>query len=172
MLKAKIISTTLKEILRIFKIETYANIAHLAKQYSSGGDDYCPSDNTECLTANVNNNEAETVIYCYNDKTTKICQAGEKRIFATDTEGNNIKAEIHLKNNGDISITTNGILTINGNVNQNGNTNQNGNVSINGTLEAESLIDNSGASGTFVDTGQGASGKTLTIEKGIIKSIS
>ncbi len=45
------------------------------------------------------------------------------------------------------------------------------NASIQGILNAASVVPANGASGTFADTGTGASGKTLTITNGIITGI-
>lgn len=63
---------------------------------------------------------------------------------------------------------------INGNLEVNGNTTQNGNNTITGNNEAStySTGGEAGASGVFVDTGAGASGKTLTIKNGLITAIS
>lgn len=49
-----------------------------------------------------------------------------------------------------------------------GNLNVNGNITSTGTITGEKLVDNSGADGTLVDTGTGASGKSITFSKGII----
>ncbi len=63
---------------------------------------------------------------------------------------------------------------INGNLEVNGNTTQNGDNTITGNNEAStySTDGEAGASGVFVDTGTGASGKTLTIKNGLITAIS
>lgn len=112
MLKFKILETFIKNTFRIIKGETYKDIIHHAKQYNSGGDDYNPTTNTECIASTINNNDCETIVILYNDKTTRISQPREKRIYSTDKNGNKIKATIHLKNNGDIEIVSNGNITI------------------------------------------------------------
>lgn len=112
MLKFKILETFIKNTFRIIKGETYKDIIHHAKQYSCGGDDYNPTTNTECIASTINNNDCETIVILYNDKTARISQPGEKRIYSTDKNGNEIKATIHLKNNGDIEIVSNGNITI------------------------------------------------------------
>ena len=113
MIKLTILETFIKNTFRIIKGETYKDIIHHAKQYSSGGDDYSPPKNTECIASTLNNNDCETVVILYNDKTARISQPGEKRIYSTDENGKEIKATIHLKNNGNIEITANNNITIN-----------------------------------------------------------
>lgn len=113
MIKLRILETFIKNTFRIIKGESYKDIIHHAKQYSCGGDDYNPTTNTECIASAINNNDCETIVILYNDKTTRISQPGEKRIYSTDKNGNEIKATIHLKNNGDIEITANNNIIIN-----------------------------------------------------------
>jgi len=113
MIKLTALETFIKNTFRVIKGETYKGIIHHTKQYSCGGDDYNPPKNTECITSTINNNDCETVIILYNDKTARISQIGEKRIYSTDTNGKKIKAVIHLKNNGNIEITANSNITIN-----------------------------------------------------------
>lgn len=62
---------------------------------------------------------------------------------------------------------------INGNLEVNGNTTQNGDNTITGNNEAATYSTGGevGVSGVFVDTGAGASGKTLTIKNGLITNI-
>ena len=115
MLKFKILEIFIKTAFRVIKGETYKNIIHNAKQYSCGGDDYNPPINTECITSTINNNDCETIIVLYNDGTSRISEPGEKRIYSTDINGKQIKATIHLKNNGNIEITANNNITINAN---------------------------------------------------------
>ena len=113
MLKFKVLETFIKNTFRIIKGESYKDIIHHAKQYSSGGDDYNPPKNTECIVSTLNNNDCETVVILYNDRTARISQPGEKRIYSTDENGKEIKTTIHLKNNGDIEIIANNNITIN-----------------------------------------------------------
>lgn len=113
MLKFKILDTLIKNTFRVFKGETYKGINHYAKQYHSGGDDYNPPDNTNTLAATINNNDCETVVFLYSDNTARISSKGEKRLYSTNTEGKEIKASIHLKNDGNIEITSNSEITIN-----------------------------------------------------------
>lgn len=115
MLKFKILEIFIKTAFRVIKGETYKNIIHNAKQYSCGGDDYNPPINTECITSTINNNDCETIIILYNDGTSRISEPGEKRIYSTDINGKQIKATIHLKNNGNIEIIANSSITINAN---------------------------------------------------------
>lgn len=65
-----------------------------------------------------------------------------------------------------LKISSSGI-DVKGNLTVDGNISATGDIVASGKMEA-----GNGASGTFVDSGTGASGKTLTIEKGIITQIS
>jgi hypothetical protein len=132
MIKFKILDTLIKNTFRVFKGETYRDIIHQAKQYNGGGEDYNPSDNTECIATTLNNNDAETVVFLYNDNTVRISDKGEKRIYSTDEENKQIKASVYLKNNGDIEIvSTNNIV-----INATGNTTIN---STNSTITSDSI---------------------------------
>ncbi len=72
MLKFKVLETFIKNNFRIIKGEIYKDIIHHAKQYNSGGDDYNPPNDIECIASTLNNNDCETVIILYNDKTARI----------------------------------------------------------------------------------------------------
>lgn len=67
----------------------------------------------------------------------------------------------------------NGNLEVNGNTVQNGNNTITGDNTVQGNNEAAtySTGGEAGVSGVFVDTGTGASGKTLTIKNGLITAI-
>lgn len=162
MLKFKIFNILIKDRFRIFKGETFKNIFHYAKQYNSGGDDYNPPNNISCLTTNINNNEADTIVCLYNDNITKISQQGEKKLYSTDENGSKIEASIHFKNNGSIDLISNDKITIKGIIIINDQT------IINNLLTVNKIIVNNGASGTFIDT---PSGKSIIIENGIITKI-
>jgi phage gp45-like len=138
MFKLTILETFIKNTFRVIKGETYKDSIHHAKQYSSGGDDYNPSVNTETIASTINNNETETVILLYNDGTSRISNFGEKRIYSTDEFGSEVKASIHLKNNGSIEINSTNTITVNANtinatsnnITLNGNCNINGNCNL------------------------------------------
>jgi phage gp45-like len=115
MFKFKILDTFIKNTFRVFKGETYKNIIHRAKQYNMGGEDYNPPDNINCIATTLNHNDAETIVFLYHDNTVKISNKGEKRIYSTDETNKEIKATIHLKNNGDIEINATNNITINSN---------------------------------------------------------
>lgn len=135
MFKLTILETFIKNTFRVIKGEIYKDSIHHVKQYSSGGDDYNPPKNTETIASTINNNETETVILLYNDGTSRISNSGEKRIYSTNELGSEIKASIHLKNNGNIEINSTGTITVNAtninttsnNITLNGNCNINGN---------------------------------------------
>jgi phage gp45-like len=113
MIKFKILDTFIRNTFRVFKGETYKDIAHQARQYHSGGEDYNPPDNIDCIASTLNNNDAETIVFLYHDNTIRVSGKGEKRIYSTDPENKQIKASIYLKNNGDIEIISTGNTTIN-----------------------------------------------------------
>jgi hypothetical protein len=135
MLKFKILDTFIKNTFRVFKGETYKDIIHTARQYNSGGEDYNPPDNTDCIATALNNNDAETIVFLYHDDTTRISNKGEKRIYSTDENNKEVKTSAHLKNNGDVEITSINNITINAinatvtadNITINGNCNLGGN---------------------------------------------
>jgi phage-related protein len=112
-IKFKILDTLIKNTFRVFKGETYGDIIHQAKQYNSGGEDYNPPNSTDCIATTLNNNDAETIVFLYHDNTARISNKGEKRIYSTDTENKEMKASVHLKNNGDIEIVSTNNITIN-----------------------------------------------------------
>jgi len=138
MFKLTILETFIKNTFRVIKGETYKDSIHHAKQYNSGGDDYNPPKNTETIASTINNNETETIILLYNDGTSRIASSGEKRIYSTNEAGSEIKASIHLKNNGNIEINSTSTITVNAtninvtaeNITLNGNCNINGNCNL------------------------------------------
>lgn len=82
------------------------------------------------------------------------------------TDGVRVKYKgtiLELKENG---ISANKDVSINGNLNVSGNISADGDIVSGGKMEA-----GNGATGTFQDTGTSASGKTLTITKGIVTQI-
>lgn len=90
----------------------------------------------------------------------------------------NIKSSIIIKNNtSQVEVTENEInitaenINIIGNSNIKGNTNIDNNLIIKETTKSKEIIAENGATGTFVDTGVGASGLTLVINNGIITGI-
>lgn len=75
-----------------------------------GGVDYLPEDDIEVYIEQVNNNPDDNVIIKFNDGVEKIAKAGEYRIYATkDGEAVN---EIHLKNDGTLTIYANSDIVI------------------------------------------------------------
>jgi len=113
MFKLTILETFIKNTFRVIKGETYKDSIHHSKQYSSGGDDYNPPVNTETIATKINNNETETVVLLYNDGTSRIASSGEKRIYSTNELGSEIKASIHLKNDGSIEINSTNTIIVN-----------------------------------------------------------
>ena len=66
------------------------------------------------------------------------------------------------------TIAINGDTTLTGNLTQTGNITQTGSTTSSGTITGASLVDQSGATGTFISQDS----KTITVTNGIIKSIS
>lgn len=161
MFKFTILETLLKNTFRIFKGENLKGMAHYAKQYHGGGDDYHPPTNTKCLATTIHNNRAETVVYLYQDGTARIAQPGEKRIYATNPENTELTASIHLKNTGEITIEAKTTININsGTINATGTTTINGDCTINGncTVSGECSLGGGGSpvlleSTTILDSG-------------------
>lgn len=144
--KAKIISGFLKNFSRFFKVSFMQNQASSALQYHSGGDDYNPPNNIETLGGHIANNPAHSIVFAYKDNVEKISFPGEKRIYSTDESGQNIMAEIHLKNNGDI------ILIPKGKIITKGIFEHNGDVNISGKMTAGVVISSNGANGKFTNS--------------------
>jgi hypothetical protein len=100
-------------------------------------------------------------------KTAQINEADAGRAVFQTLDGS-VKVSLgqdNIKVLGDVSH--NGNLDIDGNINITGNLVVAGDISSSGAMEA-----GNGATGTFTDTGAGATGMTLTINKGIITQIS
>ena len=108
----KILDKTVSGFIRKFKATFYGSDAVYLEQYHGGGDDYNPPSNIRALSAFLGNNPRDGAIFLFRDNTERKSDPGEKRIYSTDENGEIIKAEIHLKNNGDIVIIPSGkILT-------------------------------------------------------------
>lgn len=152
--KTKIITSFLKNFTRYFKVNFTQNQTSSALQYHSGGDDYNPPENTEALGGHIGDNPAHSIVFAYKDNVEKKSAPGEKRIYATDETGENIMAEIHLKNNGDIVLIPKGkILT-------QGKFEHTGDMDISGTMTANTVISNNGASGEFANS--------VSVQNGIV----
>jgi len=109
MFKFKTLEHLIKDKIRYFKVKIFAGQLHNYIQYSSGGDDYCPLDNSEALGGNINNNPAHGFVIGWRDETAKKAQPGEKRIFAVNSD-NEVVAELHLKNDGKIAVSGSGLV--------------------------------------------------------------
>lgn len=161
MFKFTILETLLKNTFRVFKGESLKGMAHYAKQYHGGGEDYHPPKQTKCLASTIHNNKTETIVYLYQDGTARIAQPGEKRIYATNPENTELTASIHLKNTGEITIEANTTININsGIINATGTTTINGDCTINGncTVSGECSLGGGGSpvlleSTTILDSG-------------------
>lgn len=96
------------------------------------------------------------------------CQFTEKDINIVSNETVNITSTQKITATAEevsVKATT---ISFEGTMTLNGDLTVNGNITSTGTVTAEKLVDNSGADGTLVDTGAGASGKSITFSKGII----
>lgn len=108
-LKIKSLEHFIKEKIRYFKVKIMAGQLHNFIQYTSGGDDYCPLDNSEALGGMINNNPAHGFIVGWRDFTDKKAAPGEKRIFAVNANNQPV-AELHLKNDGKIAVNGSGLV--------------------------------------------------------------
>ena len=108
-LKIKALEYFIKEKIRYFKVKIMAGQLHNFIQYTSGGDDYCPLDNSEALGGMINNNPAHGFIVGWRDFTDKKAAPGEKRIFAVNANNQPV-AELHLKNDGKIAVSGSGLV--------------------------------------------------------------
>lgn len=143
---AKIIDITITAFIRKFKVKLYgANNAYM-EQFHSGGDDYNPPLNVKSLSASIGNNPRDGVVFLFQDMTERKSGSGEKRIYATDIDGKNVTAEIHIKNNGDIVIYSSGNIITNGNIQHTGD------ITVSGTIIGDVLISKNGASSTYTNS--------------------
>lgn len=108
-LKIKALEHFINEKIRYFKVKILAGQLHNFIQFTSGGDDYCPLDNSEALGGMINNNPAHGFIVGWRDFTDKKAAPGEKRIFAVNAENQPV-AELHLKNDGKIAVNGSGLV--------------------------------------------------------------
>lgn len=151
---AKILDKTISGFIRKFKTTLYGSDALYLEQFHSGGDDYNPPNNVKALSSFLGNNPRDGVIFLFRDDTERKSSPGEKRIYATDAAGNVIKAEIHLKNNGDIVIISSGKILTSGTLEHDGDLN------VSGTISGGIIIAQNGASGNYSNS--------VTSENGIV----
>ncbi len=109
---AKIIDESVLGFIRKFKVKLYGLNDTYMEQFGSGGEDYTPPSDARALAAAIGNNPRDGVVFLYQDKIEKKSLAGEKRIYSTDATGSKIVAEIYLKNNGKLLISTKGDIDI------------------------------------------------------------
>lgn len=151
---AKILDKTISGFIRKFKTTLYGSDALYLEQFHSGGDDYNPPNNVKALSSFLGNNPRDGVIFLFRDDTERKSSPGEKRIYATDSTGSVIKAEIHLKNNGDVVIIPSGKILTSGTLEHDGDLN------VSGTISGGIIIAQNGASGNYSNS--------VTSENGIV----
>lgn len=151
---AKILDKTISGFIRKFKTTLYGSDALYLEQFHSGGDDYNPPNNVKALSSFLGNNPRDGVIFLFRDDTERKSSPGEKRIYATDAAGSVIKAEIHIKNNGDIVIISSGKILTSGTLEHDGDLN------VSGTINGGIIIAQNGASGNYSNS--------VTSENGIV----
>lgn len=142
----KILDKTISGFIRKFKTTLYGSDALYLEQFHSGGDDYNPPKNIKALSSFLGNNPRDGVIFLFRDDTERKSASGEKRIYATDEDGGVIKAEIHLKNNGDIVIIPSGKILTSGTLEHDGDLN------VSGTISGGVIVAQNGASGSYTNS--------------------
>lgn len=122
--RVKIVETLIKSVIRYFKVSLYGLNTSYYEQYHSGGDDYNPVPGTKVLGAFINERPGDGVVWLYQDGTERKCAPGEKRIYSINPVNGAVVTEIHLKNDGNVSIVANGNVdfTATGDVNVSGQT--------------------------------------------------
>lgn len=122
--RINITESLLKNVIRFFKTSLYGLNASYFEQYHSGGDDYNPAPGIKVLGGFVNERPSDGVVWLYQDGTERKSAPGEKRIYSVNPANGNVMTEIHLKNDGNISIIANGNVdfTAVGDVNVSGQT--------------------------------------------------
>lgn len=129
-------------------VERFKNDTATAKIYNPAGIDARPIDNDVCLSEHSEDTEGGRDVLGF--VTTQVSAKGEVRIFSRDSDGN-IKATMHVKNDGDILIDAGKDLVIDvaGDVTFNSigdidltapNLNLTGNLNITGALDVTSTI--------------------------------
>ena len=142
----KILDKTISGFIRKFKTTLYGSDALYLEQFHSGGDDYNPPKNIKALSSFSGNNPRDGVIFLFRDDTERKSASGEKRIYATDEGGSVVKAEIHLKNNGDIVIIPSGKILTSGTLEHDGDLN------VSGTISGGVIVAQNGASGSYTNS--------------------
>lgn len=142
----RILDKTISGFIRKFKTTLYGSDALYLEQFHSGGDDYNPPKNIKALSSFLGNNPRDGVIFLFRDDTERKSASGEKRIYATDEGGSVIKAEIHLKNNGDIVIIPSGKILTSGTLEHDGDLN------VSGTISGGVIVAQNGASGSYTNS--------------------
>lgn len=142
----KILDKTISGFIRKFKTTLYGSDALYLEQFHSGGDDYNPPKNIKALSSFLGNNPRDGVIFLFRDDTERKSASGEKRIYATDEGGSVVKAEIHLKNNGDIVIIPSGKILTSGTLEHDGDLN------VSGTISGGVIVAQNGASGSYANS--------------------
>lgn len=142
----RILDKTISGFIRKFKTTLYGSDALYLEQFHSGGDDYNPPKNIKALSSFLGNNPRDGVIFLFRDDTERKSASGEKRIYATDEDGGVIKAEIHLKNNGDIVIIPSGKILTSGTLEHDGDLN------VSGTISGGVIVAQNGASGSYTNS--------------------
>lgn len=122
--RINITETLIKNVIRYFKISLYGRNNSYYEQYHSGGDDYNPVPGTKILGGFINDRPGDGVVWLYQDGTERKSAPGEKRIYSVNPEKGSVVTEIHLKNDGNVSIIANGAIefTATGDVNISGQT--------------------------------------------------
>lgn len=142
----RILDKTILGFIRKFKTTLYGSDALYLEQFHSGGDDYNPPKNIKALSSFLGNNPRDGVIFLFRDDTERKSASGEKRIYSTDEDGGVVKAEIHLKNNGDIVIIPSGKILTSGTLEHDGDLN------VSGTISGSVIVAQNGASGSYTNS--------------------
>jgi phage gp45-like len=74
------------------------------------GEKYNPPNGSKVAIVSIG--RAWKVAIACDDKITPAEQEGERRIYSTDSNGNGIVAEIHLKNDGSMVVNTDGPISV------------------------------------------------------------
>ena len=111
--KIKILDRLINGAHRFFKSTLLSRQVQNLAQFHSGGDDYNPPVNAEGLGDNIGNNPANSIVFAWRDVILRKSRPGEKRIYSVNVEEpDKIAAEIYLRNDGIIEITSGSNLNI------------------------------------------------------------
>lgn len=105
------LASTAKSVQQV-ACEELAGDERKAQVFGPANEDFAPPEGTETINDTMGSGRGFLASIAYhNQKITPIALPGERRMYSTPADGSAVKAEIHLKQDGEI-YATNGAVTI------------------------------------------------------------